>query len=115
MAFLNNRVYTLNMNTLEWIVLIGAAAGTISVFIVNLFKLFRTWFTFINDWNGDGTSENPGIVKRLQIGDERFDKIDAEISVIKAELFTNGGSSLRDSVNRIEAAVTKKPKKAKSQ
>ena len=96
------------MNTLEWIVLIGAAGATISVFIVNLFKLFKTWFTFINDWNGDGTPEHPGIVKRLQIGDERFDKIDAEISVIKAELFTNGGSSLRDSINRIEKAVVNK-------
>lgn len=96
------------MNTLEWIVLVGAAGATISVFIVNLFKLFRTWFTFINDWNGDGTPEHPGIVKRLQIGDERFNKIDSEISIIKAELFTNGGSSLRDSINRIEKAVVNK-------
>lgn len=103
------------MNTLEMIVLIGAAGATISVFVVNLFKLFRTWFTFIDDWNGDGTPENPGIVKRLQIGDDRFNKIDEEISIIKAELFTNGGSSLRDSVNRIEAAVIKKPRKAKTQ
>ncbi len=90
------------------IVLIGAAGGVISVFIINLFKLFRTWFTFINDWNGDGTPEHPGIVKRLQIGDERFDSIEKEIALVKAELFTNGGSSLRDSINRIEKAVVKK-------
>ncbi len=93
------------MNALEWIILIGAAAGSLGYLLSIFYKLSKTWFKFIEDWNG--TEENPGIVERLKQGDERFVRIENEIGHIKAELFENGGSSMRDAINRIEKSTTK--------
>ena len=59
----------------------------------------------MDDWYG--TEEHPGVVERLAEGNARFDNIEKEIIIVKAELFTNGGSSVRDAINRIEEAVTK--------
>lgn len=95
-----------NLNPLQWIVLIGAAASAFGYLFTKFFKLFGTWFKFIEDWYG--TEEKPGITQRLNEGQEHFNKIDIELATIKAELFNNGGSSLRDSIDRIEQAVTKK-------
>ena len=95
-----------NLNPLQWIVLIGAAASAIGYLLSKFFKLFGTWFKFIDDWYG--TEEKPGITQRLNDGQAHFNKIDIELATIKAELFNNGGSSLRDSIDRIEQAVTKK-------
>lgn len=99
------------MSTLEIIVLVGAAIGSLAYIIGVFTKLFKTWFKFINDWNGDNTEDNPGIVERLKQGNERFERIEADIVRIKAELFENGGSSLRDSIIRIEKNTTKKTRK----
>lgn len=45
------------MSTLEFIVLVGAALSAI-LFIGNKFvALFKTWFKFVDDWNG--TDEKP--------------------------------------------------------
>jgi hypothetical protein len=94
-----------DMNPLQWIVLIGAAASALAYMTNKVAKLFKTWFKFIDDWYG--TEEKPGITQRLNDGQEHFEKIDSELAIIKAELFNNGGSSLRDSIDRIERAVTK--------
>lgn len=93
------------MSILEWIVLSAAAASGLGYFGNKFFKLFKTWFQFIQDWNG--TDEKPGIVERLQIGNERFNKLEDEIQVIKAELFNNHGTSLRDAIDRIEKNTSK--------
>lgn len=101
------------MNLLEWIVLIGAALSAV-IYIGRKFAiLFKTWFKFISDWNG--TEESPGVVERLKQGNERFEKIEREISDIKEQLFPNSGSSLRDSIIRIEEHVSKKPPRKTSQ
>lgn len=99
------------LNPLQWIVLVGSALTAI-IFIFNkFFKLFGTWFKFIEDWYGN--DEKPGVNERLNHGAQRFEHIENELSVIKAELFNNGGSSLRDSIDRIEKAVTKTTRKPK--
>jgi hypothetical protein len=49
----------------------------------------------------------PGVVERLQIGNDRFDHIESELKVIKEELFNNHGSSLRDAIDRIEKNTSK--------
>lgn len=107
------------MSPLEKAVLIVTViTGTITISTV-AFRLAKTWFKFINDW--EGTELNPGVMERLEIGTERFkylehklDHLDNEISLIKSEFYTNGGSSLRDSINRIESNVTKPKKKSGS-
>jgi len=94
------------MTTLQWIITLGAAASALGYMFSKLFKLFKTWFQFITDWNGN--ENTPGVVQRLHEGNERFDKIEVEIATIKAELFNNHGSSLRDAIDRIEEAVSNK-------
>ncbi len=104
--------YTIMNSTLQAIILIGAAAsaiGAIAFFFSKTFKLFGTWFTFIQDWYG--TEDKPGVIERLQEGNQRFDYIEGELKTIKEELFNNHGSSLRDAIDRIEAA-TVKPKRS---
>lgn len=88
------------MNILEWIILVSAALGG-GIYIFSQFlKLFKTWFTFVDDWNG--TEDSPGVMKRLEIGSDKFNQLEQDVSVIKAELFNNHGTSLRDAIDRIE-------------
>ena len=94
------------MNIMQWIITLAAALSAL-IYLGNKFiTLFKTWFKFIDDWNGN--EERPGVVARLAEGNARFDKIEEEISVIKAELFNNHGTSLRDAIDRIEKSVTSK-------
>jgi len=95
----------MSMNPLQWIVLAAAASAGIGYFGRIILKLTKTWFKFIDDWYG--SDEKPGIVERLNDGQEHFNKIDSELATIKAELFNNGGSSLRDAIDRIEKNTSK--------
>jgi hypothetical protein len=106
----NYTIMQINM-TLEFIVLLAAAASAVGYFLVRLFKLFKTWFHFITDWYG--TEDTPGVIERLAEGNKRFDYIEGELKIIKEELFNNSGSSLRDAIDRIESAVAK-PKRSSS-
>jgi hypothetical protein len=55
-------------------------------------KLLDSWSSFVRDWNGEpeepGREAVPGVMQRLN-------KLDGELS-------HNGGSSLKDSVDRLE-------------
>jgi hypothetical protein len=96
------------MSSINIILTIGATCTAFAAigYVVNkFFKFIQTATRFMDDWYG--TEDFPGVVERLSEGNLRFDKIEEEIATVKAELFTNGGSSVRDAINRIEAAVTK--------
>jgi hypothetical protein len=93
------------MSILEWIVLSAAAASGLGYFANKFFKLFKTWFQFIQDWNG--TEDKPGVVDRLEIGSKKFEILEKEVQIIKAELFNNHGTSLRDAIDRIEKNTSK--------
>jgi hypothetical protein len=95
----------MSMNLLQYIVLAAAAAAGLGYFIRLFIKITKTWYTFIDDWYG--SEEKPGIVERLNDGQDHFNKIDTELATIKAELFNNGGSSLRDAIDRIEKNTSK--------
>jgi len=74
---------------LDNIVLIGATFGSILLIGRYFYKLFKTWFKFIEDWNGsDG---KPGIPARLDF--------------IESELKPNHGSSVKDKVNKLEGQI----------
>ena len=97
------------MTGLQTILTIGGVASAIAAIgyvLARGFKFIQSATRFMDDWYG--TEEHPGVVARLSEGNERFDKIEKELATVKAELFTNGGSSVRDAINRIEEAVTKK-------
>lgn len=93
------------MNLLQWIVLSAAATAGLGYFINLILKVTKTWYKFVEDWYG--SEEKPGIVERLNDGQEHFDKIDGELKLIKEQLFNNGGSSLRDAIDRIEKNTSK--------
>lgn len=86
------------------IITIGAIAGAISAVIVVLavpikkIKVFFTWLDkFRRDWEGEdaepGRDRVPGVMERLN-------RLDGELS-------NNGGSSLKDAVQRIEFKLDK--------
>jgi hypothetical protein len=74
-------------DSLDWIVLIGAAVGSILLISRQFYKLFKTWFKFIDDWAG--SQDKPGIMERLDY--------------IQAELMPNHGTSVKDKINKLEA------------
>lgn len=94
------------MDILQWIIAIGAALSAIIFIGKKVGLLFKSWFKFIEDWYG--TDDQPGIVARLAEGNKRFDALEEDMRIIKAELFNNHGTSLRDAIDRIEEAVRNK-------
>ena len=86
------------------IITIGAIAGAVSAVIVVLavpIKKLKTFFTWLDkfrrDWEGEeaepGRDRVPGVMERLN-------RLDGELS-------NNGGSSLKDAVQRIEFKLDK--------
>ena len=76
-------------DNLELIILIGGAMAVLAGFIRHFIKLFKTWFKFIDDWNG--TEEKPGIPARLDF--------------IESELKPNHGSSIKDKINKLDDKI----------
>ena len=86
------------------IITIGAIAGAIAAVIaviavpIKKVKIFFTWLDkFRRDWEGEeaepGRDRVPGVMERLN-------RLDGELS-------NNGGSSLKDAVQRIEFKLDK--------
>ena len=86
------------------IITIGAVAGAIAAVIaviavpIKKVKIFFTWLDkFRRDWEGEeaepGRDRVPGVMERLN-------RLDGELS-------NNGGSSLKDAVQRIEFKLDK--------
>lgn len=69
----------------------------IGPFVRRISKWMHTWENFMDDWFGqearDGRSAVPGVMSRL--------------NAIDGELKRNGGSSIKDSVDRIETNIIK--------
>lgn len=93
------------MSILQTIVLCAAAAAGLGYFLNLIVRVTKTWYKFVDDWYG--SEDHPGVVARLNDGQEHFAKIDSDLKVIKDELFNNGGSSLRDAIDRIERNTSK--------
>ncbi len=74
---------------LNQIVLIGAAAAVVMGLFRYMYKLFRTWFRFIDEWNG--SEDKPGIPARLDF--------------IESELRPNHGSSIKDKIDKLEDKI----------
>jgi hypothetical protein len=97
------------MKALQTILTIGGistALASIGYVLARGFKFIQSATRFMDDWYG--TEDHPGVIERLAEGNARFDCIEGELKIIKEELFNNHGSSLRDAIDRIEEAITKK-------
>jgi hypothetical protein len=71
---------------LDWIILVGAAITSILLISRQFYKLFKTWFKFIQDWAG--TEDTPGVMEQLQY--------------IHSELMPNHGTSIKDKIDKLE-------------
>lgn len=62
-------------------------------------KVWRPVGEFLRDWHGEearpGVPEVPGVMARLEC-------LDCRVKAVEAQAFTNGGSSMKDQLNRIE-------------
>lgn len=80
------------------VLLAGVVAGVLKVI-----PFVRRIGHFVDDWFGEdsrgGAARTPGVLDRLTA-------IEAKVARIEGQFTTNGGSTLRDAVNRVEAAVT---------
>ncbi|HEY1179931.1 MAG TPA: hypothetical protein VGF17_27560 [Phytomonospora sp.] len=82
--------------------------GAASLIVGSCFAVWRTLQPivhgirdFLDDWNGEharpGVGARPGVMARLSAQDDR-------LSAIEHELHPNGGSSMRDAIDRLEKA-----------
>ncbi|WP_335936607.1 hypothetical protein [Streptomyces sp. PTD5-9] len=64
---------------------------------------------FVDDWTGvpsrPGVPERPGVMTRLARIEQQGDEHAAHLARIDHELHPNSGSSLRDAVDRVDAAT----------
>jgi len=97
-----------SMNIILTVGGVATALAAIGYILARGLKFIQSATRFMDDWYG--TEEYPGVVERLAHGNARFDCIEGELKIIKEELFNNSGSSLRDAIDRIEEAVSKKDK-----
>jgi hypothetical protein len=83
---------------------ISILGGVIGIFLVAVIPLQRklramidSWEIFMRDWKGEPELPGRGAVPGVM---ERLNKLDGQLS-------KNGGSSLKDSVDRIEAKLNR--------
>lgn len=81
----------------------GAVAGSVATarkIVRPVLEMAKQWKDFRGDWYGvedrAGFPGHPGMGVRMR-------DVESDVKDIKAELTTNGGSSLKDTLNRIEA------------
>jgi hypothetical protein len=87
------------LDVATWLAVVLGAWFAIIKFIAPLWKRISDWVTtwerFMNDWSGEearpGRDAVPGVMERL--------------NRIDGELRNNGGSSLKDAIDRIESRL----------
>lgn len=77
---------------------------------VKVFPWVRKIMHFIDDVTGEparpGVPARPGLMERLTVVEEKQDAQATALGVIKHEVTTNHGSSLKDAVKSVDAAVS---------
>ncbi|WP_211323398.1 hypothetical protein [Amycolatopsis palatopharyngis] len=80
-------------------------------------RVWRPFTDFLEDWRGEparpGRDKQPGAMERMQAietrvtaNTEHLSAMDDRLVRVEAEFRPNGGSSLRDSLNRVESYVS---------
>ena len=83
---------------------VGKAVRWLSSFIDDLREFFK-------DWHGEeprpdiGYAGRKGVMARLYDMEQQTKILEASLAAVHHEVVPNGGGSLRDAVNRIEATV----------
>jgi hypothetical protein len=89
-----------------WVAALAALAGIVLTvlgwLLRRLWRAFRRTDQFLEDWNG--TPADPGHERRPGVM-ERLAQLEHGMADIQGQVHLNSGSSLRDEVQRTEAAV----------
>jgi hypothetical protein len=79
-----------------------ALIGGVVAFVRKALPLIRRIGHFVDDWFGEdgraGAARTPGVLDRLKA-------IEGRLSAVEGQFTTNGGSTMRDAVNRVEQTV----------
>jgi hypothetical protein len=92
-----------------WAVILSALGGGAAVIKSHVLPFFRALSNFLSDWTGEPA--RPGVAPRLGVM-ARLEANDEQMKLVRHELHPNGGASMRDSVDRIEAASKVSAQKA---
>lgn len=91
------------------IVVVGGAATVVWRATRLAIRTSRKISDLYDDWKGEpgraGVPGRPGVMERLQRGEERQEATEQNVEKILAQLHPNGGGSLRDALDRVEAKV----------
>lgn len=78
-------------------------------FVKKLHTFSKRFDDFIEDWHGEparpGVPEKPGIMERLSNQDEALGEICNRLTVVEKEVSYNSGSTIKDTVHRIDGSV----------
>jgi hypothetical protein len=76
-------------------------------------RILRGLVHFLDDWGGEpgrpGKPARPGVIEQLADHSNRLGAVESRLSRVDNQLKPNGGSSLRDAIDRVEAAVVPDP------
>lgn len=96
-----------------WVAAIVALAGIVATALAwlarQLWRAFRTIEEFREDWKGvppdPNHSARPGVLQRMNTLEQIVDGLGVQLSDVQGQVHLNSGHSMRDEVQRIEAAV----------
>lgn len=97
--------------TASTIVLAGLALGTLYKWVVRPFYVFAIKFIqFLDDWNGEAARpgiapERLGVMARLSKLEASSARVEQSSARVEYEVKPNGGASMKDQIDRIEAHV----------
>lgn len=93
------------------VTVLGAAAGALAKWVIcPLRRGAKSVGSFLEDWNGEaprpGVPERLGVMTRLATIEACQREVRRRVDVIEAEVKPNSGTSMRDSVDRIEQKLS---------
>lgn len=88
------------------VIVIGGAVVLITKGFKWVFSTIRKVNEFLEDWRGEdarpGHARRLGVPERLESIETRLVRVEGQVNKVKGQVESNGGSSLRDAVDRIE-------------
>ena len=89
------------------VIVVGGAVAVLVKAGKVLHMFIRAVVSFLDDWHGTparpGFDAVPGVPARLAVVEERLERVEDRVT-------TNGGGSMSDAVDRIERAVSQRPR-----
>ena len=81
-------------------VVVGAVAVIVRQLLLPIHRGFRKLQDFLEEWKGEparpGQPARPGVMERLE-------QVEADMAKVASEIRSNGGSSMKDAIARVEA------------